>query len=122
MMNVKIKTQGTAVKEEQHQELLKVLAKFEQKTRTVAHKEDVTVDEVLDLLTRFDEVVIQLDNWNVLRVAQNYKYYLNNRLCGINPTPTSNEQGFTYDSHGRKVSVNYTGETVWRTTLENLLK
>lgn len=122
MMNVKVKTQGTAVKEEQHQELLKVLAKFEQKTRTVAHKEDVTVDEVLDLLTRFDEVVIQLDNWNVLRVAQNYKYYLNNRLYGINPSPTSNEQGFTYDSHGRKVSVNYTGEYVWRNTLENLLK
>ena len=122
MMNVKVKSQGKACTEEQHQELLKVLAKFEQKTRTVAHKEDVTVDEVLELLTRFDEVVIQLDNWNVLRVAQNYKYYLNNRLYGINPTPTSNEQGFTYDSHGRKVSVNYTGGTVWRTTLENLLK
>lgn len=120
MMNVKVKTQGTAVKEEQHQELLKVLAKFEQKTRTVAHKEDVTVDEVLDLLTRFDEVVIQLDNWNVLRVAQNYKYYLNNRLYGINPT--SKEEGFTYDSHGRKVSVNYSGKQQFKAILENLLK
>ena len=121
-MNNKVKTQGKACTEEQHQELLKVLAKFERKTRTVADKGDVTVDEVLNLLTRFDEVVIQLDNWNVLRVAQHHKYYLNNRLYGINPTPTSNEQGFTYDSHGRKVSVNYTGETVWRNTLENLLK
>lgn len=120
MMNVKVKTQGTAVKEEQHQELLKVLAKFEQKTRTVAHKEDVTVDEVLNLLTRFDEVVIQLDNWNVLRVAQNYKYYLNNRLCGINPT--SDKEGFTYDSHGRKVSVNYSGKQQFKAILESLLK
>ena len=121
-MNNKVKTQGKACTEEQHQELLKVLAKFEQKTRTVAHKEDVTVDEVLDLLTRFDEVVIQLDNWNVLRVAQNYKYYLNNRLYGINPTPTSNEQGFTYDSHGRKVSVNYCGKQQFKAILESLLK
>ena len=120
MMNVKVKTQGTAVKEEQHQELLKVLAKFEQKTRTVADKDDVTVDEVLDLLTRFDEVVIKLDNWNVLRVAQNYKYYLNDRLHGINPT--SDEEGFTYDSHGRKVSVNYSGKQQFKAILENLLK
>ena len=119
MMNVKVKSQGKACTEEQHQELLKVLAKFEQKTRTVAHKEDVTVDEVLDLLTRFDEVVIQLDNWNVLRVAQNYKYYLNNRLYGINPT--SKEEGFTYDSHGRKVSVNYTGRDEFTKILNNLL-
>ena len=119
MMNVKVKTQGKACTEEQHQELLKVLAKFEQKTRTVAHKEDVTVDEVLELLTRFDEVVIQLDNWNVLRVAQNYKYYLNNRLYGINPT--SKEEGFTYDSHGRKVSVNYTGRDEFTKILNNLL-
>lgn len=118
----KFVTSGKACTEAQHEALLKVLAKFEQKTRTVAHKDDVTVDEVLDLLTRFDEVVIQLDNWNVLRVAQNYKYYLNNRLYGINPNPTSNEQGFTYDSHGVKVSVNYTGQEVWRKTLENLLK
>lgn len=122
MMNVKVKSQGKACTEEQHQELLKVLAKFEQKTRTVAHKEDVTVDEVLDLLTRFDEVVIQLDNWNVLRVAQGYKYYLNNRLYGINPNPTSNTVGFTYDSHNRKVSVNYTGKDVWYKTLESLLR
>lgn len=116
----KFVTSGKACTEEQHQELLKVLAKFEQKTRTVAHKEDVTVDEVLDLLTRFDEVVIQLDNWNVLRVAQNYKYYLNNRLYGINPT--SKEEGFTYDSHGRKVSTNYTGKQQFKAILENLLK
>ena len=120
MMNIKVKSQGKACTEEQHQELLKVLAKFEQKTRTILDKEDATVDVINNLLTRFDEVVIQLDNWNVLRVAQNYKYYLNNRLYGINPT--SKEEGFTYDSHGRKVSTNYTGKQQFKAILENLLK
>lgn len=116
----KFVTSGKACTEEQHQELLKVLAKFEQKTRTILDKEDATVDVINNLLTRFDEVVIQLDNWNVLRVAQNYKYYLNNRLYGINPT--SKEEGFTYDSHGRKVSVNYSGKQQFKAILENLLK
>lgn len=120
MMNVKVKTQGKACTEEQHQELLKVLAKFERKTRTILDKEDATVDVINNLLTRFDEVVIQLDNWNVLRVAQNYKYYLNNRLYGINPT--SDKEGFTYDSHGRKVSVNYSGKQQFKAILESLLK
>ena len=122
MMNVKVKTQGKAVSEDKHMELLKVLTQFERKTRTVLDKEDATVDVINELLTRFDEVVIKLDNWNVLRVAQGYKYYLNNRLYGINPNPTSDTVGFTYDSHNRKVSVNYTGKDVWYKTLESLLK
>ena len=66
-MNNKVKTQGTAVKEEQHQELLKVLAKFEQKTRTVAHKEDVTVDEVLELLRDAGYNIPYNSSWNVWR-------------------------------------------------------
>lgn len=121
-MSNKVYTSGKAVSEDKHMELLKVLTQFERKTRTVLDKEDATVDVINELLTRFDEVVIKLDNWNVLRVAQGYKYYLNNRLYGINPNPTSDTVGFTYDSHNRKVSVNYTGKDVWYKTLESLLK
>ena len=119
-MSNKVYTSGKAVSEDKHMELLKVLTQFERKTRTVLDKEDATVDVINELLTRFDEVVIQLDNWNVLRVAQNYKYYLNNRLHGINPT--SDKEGFTYDSHGRKVSVNYSGKQQFKAILESLLK
>ena len=65
-MSNKVYTSGKAVSEDKHMELLKVLTQFERKTRTVLDKEDATVDVINELLTRFDEVVIKLDNWNVL--------------------------------------------------------
>jgi YD repeat-containing protein len=117
----KIKTSGKPVKEQAHQELVKKMKRMSlSKFYKYMDKDEATVDGILKALEAFDEVVVKLDTHVTLRVCRGFKYYINDTLYGVKGTST--EQGFTYDSNGQVVSVNYTGEQKFRTMLENLLK
>ena len=116
----KVKTSGKAVKEQAHQELVKKMKRMNlSKFYKYMDKDEATVDSIFKALETFDEVVVKLDTQVTLRVCRGFKYYINDTLYGVKRTST--EQGFTYDSNGQVVSVNYTGEQKFRAMLENLL-
>ena len=117
----KIKTSGKAVDEQTHKELVKKMKRMSlSKFYKYMDKDEATVNSVLKALEAFDEVVVKLDTHVTLRVCRGFKYYINDTLYGVKGTST--EQGFTYNSNGQVVSVNYTGEQKFRTMLESLLK
>ena len=117
----KIKTSGKAVDEQTHKELVKKMKRMSlSKFYKYMDKDEATVDGILKALEKFDEVVVKLDTHVTLRVCRGFKYYINDTLYGVKGTST--KQGFTYDSNGQIVSVNYTGEQKFRTMLESLLK
>ena len=86
-------------------------------TRTEMDK-NANVDDILATLKSVDEIKIQLDEETVLRLHHNNRYMINDELYGFNATDT--EAGFTEDK-GKKVSVNFTGEQLYRKYIQFLL-
>ena len=120
---------GKAVREDKHEELLKVLNKMTMNKHFKNLRGDVTVDSVLIALEYYDEVRVRKDD-NYIRICKpvngKYVWYINAHQYGFNADDV--KQGFTYDSRYLKegvnspISVNYTGEQYFLKILENLLK
>ena len=76
------------------------------------------IDDILETLKVVDEIKIILDEETVLRLYHNNRYYINDELYGFNATDI--EKGYTEDK-GKKVSVNFTGEQLYRKYIQFLL-
>ena len=76
------------------------------------------IDDILNTLKVVDEIKIILDEETVLRLHHNNRYYINDELYGFNASDI--EKGYTEDK-GKKVSVNFTGEQLYRKQIEFLL-
>ena len=132
MANAKLNSKrmsGKAVREQEHEEALKILNEMTMNKRFKNLHGDVTVDSVLTTLEYYDEVRIRKGD-TYIRICKpvngKYVWYINARQYGFNAD--SVEQGFTYDSRYLKeginspISVNYTGEQRWHEVLKDLLK
>ena len=97
---------------------LEKLNEIEKNRIVVEFDKNADVDDILETLKVVDEIKINLDNETVLRLHQNNRYIINDELYGFNATDT--EKGFTEDK-GKKVSVNFTGDQLYRKQIEFLL-
>ena len=97
---------------------LEKLNEIEKNRITVEFDKNADVDDILETLKSVDEIKIQLDEETVLRLHHNNRYMINDELYGFNATDT--EKGFTEDK-GKKVSVNFTGEQLYRKYIQFLL-
>ena len=97
---------------------LEKLNEIEKNRIVVEFDKTADVDDILNTLKVVDEVKIQLDRETVLKLHHNNRYMINDELYGFNATDT--EAGFTEDK-GKKVSVNFTGEQLYRKYIEFLL-
>ena len=97
---------------------LNKLNEIEKNRIVVEFDKTADIDDILNTLKVVDEVKIQLDEKTVLRLHHNNRYMINDELYGFNATDT--EAGFTEDK-GKKVSVNFTGEQLYRKYIEFLL-
>ena len=97
---------------------LNKLNEIEKNRIVVEFDKTADIDDILNTLKVVDEVKINLDNETVLRLHHNNRYMINNELYGFNASDT--EKGFTEDK-GKKVSVNFTGEQLYRKYIEFLL-
>ena len=97
---------------------LEKLNEIEKNRITVEFDKNADVDDILATLKVVDEVKIQLDEETVLRLHHNNRYMINDELYGFNASDT--EEGFTEDK-GKKVSVNFTGEQLYRKYIQFLL-
>ena len=97
---------------------LEKLNEIEKNRIVVEFDKNADVDDILETLKVVDEIKINLDNETVLRLHHNNRYMINDELYGFNATDT--EAGFT-EEKGKKVSVNFTGEQLYRKYIEFLL-
>ena len=97
---------------------LEKLNEIEKNRITVEFDKNANVDDILATLKVVDEIKIILDEETVLRLHHNNRYMINDELYGFNATDT--EAGFTEDK-GKKVSVNFTGDQLYRKQIEFLL-
>ena len=97
---------------------LNKLNEIEKNRIVVEFDKNADIDDILETLKIVDEVKIQLDEETVLRLHRNNRYMINDELYGFNATDT--EAGFTEDK-GKKVSVNFTGEQLYRKYIEFFL-
>ena len=97
---------------------LNKLNEIEKNRIVVEFDKTADIDDILATLKVVDEVKIQLDKETVLRLHHNNRYMINDELYGFNATDT--EKGFTEDK-GKKVSVNFTGEQLYRKYIQFLL-
>ena len=97
---------------------LEKLNEIEKNRITVEFDKNADVDDILATLKSVDEIKIQLDEETVLRLHHNNRYYINDELYGFNASDI--EKGYTEDK-GKKVSVNFTGEQLYRKYIEFLL-
>ena len=97
---------------------LEKLNEIEKNRITVEFDKNENVDDILETLKSVDEIKIQLDEETVLRLHHNNRYLINDELYGFNASDT--EKGFTEDK-GKKVSVNFTGDQLYRKQIEFLL-
>ena len=97
---------------------LEKLNEIEKNRIVVEFDKNENVDDILETLKSVDEIKIQLDEETVLRLHHNNRYLINDELYGFNATDT--EKGFTEDK-GKKVSVNFTGEQLYRKYIQFLL-
>ena len=97
---------------------LEKLNEIEKNRIVVEFDKNADVDDILETLKVVDEIKIILDDETVLRLHHNNRYMINNELYGFNASDT--EKGFTEDK-GKKVSVNFTGEQLYRKYIEFLL-
>ena len=94
------------------------LNEIEKNRITVEFDKNADIDDILETLKVVDEIKIQLDEETVLRLHHNNRYYINDELYGFNATDI--EKGYTEDK-GKKVSVNFTGEQLYRKYIQFLL-
>lgn len=97
---------------------LNKLNEIEQNRIVVEFDKTAEVDDILTTLKVVDEVKINLDDKTVLRLHHNNRWMINDELYGFNSTDS--EKGFTEDK-GKKVSVNFTGEQLYRKYISFLL-
>ena len=97
---------------------LEKLNEIEQNRITVEFDRNANIDDILATLKSVDEVKIQLDEETVLRLHHNNRWMINDELYGFNATDI--EKGYTEDK-GKKVSVNFTGDQLYRKYIEFLL-
>ena len=97
---------------------LEKLNEIEKNRITVEFDKNENVDDILATLKSVDEIKIQLDEETVLRLHHNNRYMINDELYGFNATDT--EAGFT-EEKGKKVSVNFTGEQLYKKYIKFLL-
>ena len=94
------------------------LNEIEKNRITVEFDRTADIDDILNTLKVVDEVKIQLDEETVLRLHHNNRYMINDELYGFNASDI--EKGYTEDK-GKKVSVNFTGEQLYRKYIKFLL-
>ena len=97
---------------------LEKLNEIEKNRIVVEFDKNADIDDILETLKVVDEVKIQLDYKTVLRLHHNNRYMINDELYGFNATDI--EKGYTEDK-GKKVSVNFTGEQLYRKYIQFLL-
>ena len=97
---------------------LEKLNEIEKNRIVVEFDKNADIDDILATLKSVDEIKIQLDEETVLRLHHNNRYMINDELYGFNATDT--DKGFTEDK-GKKVSVNFTGEQLYRKYIKFLL-
>ena len=94
------------------------LNEIEKNRITVEFDRTADIDDILNTLKVVDEVKIQLDEETVLRLHHNNRYMINDELYGFNASDI--EKGYTEDK-GKKVSINFTGEQLYRKYIKFLL-
>ena len=94
------------------------LNEIEKNRITVEFDRTADIDDILNILKVVDEVKIQLDEETVLRLHHNNRYMINDELYGFNASDI--EKGYTEDK-GKKVSINFTGEQLYRKYIKFLL-
>ena len=94
------------------------LNEIEKNRIVVEFDKNADIDDILETLKVVDEIKIQLDEETVLRLHHNNRYYINDELYGFNASDI--EKGYTEDK-GKKVSVNFTGEQLYRKYIQFLL-
>ena len=109
---------GKVLTGEEFKKELQKLNEIEKNRIIVEFDKNADVDDILSTLKSVDEIKIQLDEETVLRLHHNNRYMINDELYGFNATDT--EKGFTEDK-GKKVSVNFTGEQLYRKYIKFLL-
>ena len=97
---------------------LEKLNEIEKNRIVVEFDKNADIDDILNTLKVVDEIKIILDEETVLRLHHNNRYYINDELYGFNATDI--EKGYTEDK-GKKVSVNFTGEQLYRKYIKFLL-
>lgn len=109
---------GKVLTGEEFKKKLQKLNDIEKNRITVEFDKNADVDDILATLKSVDEVKIQLDEETVLRLHHNNRYYINDELYGFNAS--DEEKGFT-EEKGKRVSVNFTGEQLYRKYISFLL-
>ena len=109
---------GKVLTGEEFKKELQKLNEIEKNRITVEFDRTADIDDILNTLKVVDEIKIILDEETVLRLHHNNRYYINNELYGFNATDI--EKGYTEDK-GKKVSVNFTGEQLYRKYIQFLL-
>ena len=104
---------------EDFQRELEKLNEIEKNRIVVEFDKNANIDDILETLKSVDEIKVNLDNETVLRLHHNNRYLINDELYGFNASDT--EKGFTEDK-GKKVSVNFTGEQLYKKYIQFLLK
>ena len=109
---------GKVLTGEEFKKELQKLNEIEKNRITVEFDKTADIDDILNTLKVVDEVKIQLDEETVLRLHHNNRYMINDELYGFNASDI--EKGYTEDK-GKKVSVNFTGEQIYRKYIKFLL-
>ena len=109
---------GKVLTGEEFKKELQKLNEIESSRIVVEFDKTADIDDILNTLKVVDEIKIILDEETVLRLHHNNRYYINDELYGFNATDI--EKGYTEDK-GKKVSVNFTGEQLYRKYIQFLL-
>ena len=109
---------GKVLTGEEFKKELQKLNEIEKNRIAIEFDKNADVDDILATLKLVDEIKIQLDEETVLRLHHNNRYMINDELYGFNATDT--EKGFT-EEKGKKVSVNFTGEQLYKKYIKFLL-
>lgn len=109
---------GKVLTGEDFKKELQKLNEIEKNRIIVEFDKTADIDDILNTLKVVDEIKIILDEETVLRLHHNNRYYINDELYGFNATDI--EKGYTEDK-GKKVSVNFTGEQLYRKYIQFLL-
>ena len=109
---------GKVLTGEDFQRELEKLNEIDKNRITVEFDKNADVDDILNTLKVVDEIKIILDEETVLRLHHNNRYLINNELYGFNAS--DEEKGFT-EEKGKIVSVNFTGEQLYRKYIKFLL-
>ena len=109
---------GKVLTGEEFKKELQKLNEIEKNRIVVEFDKNADIDDILETLKVVDEIKIQLDEETVLKLHHNNRYMINDELYGFNAS--SIEEGFTEDK-GKKVSVNFTGEQLYRKYIQFLL-